>query len=117
MKSIFTLLLFISLSLESFGQSTPYIEFTEFNDTELEQTLIIPAGGFVWMITDNSNPLDIKTYVRSSRVTSVDVTPVTPANWNAFKMYYDVETPLRLPVSGSTDYVLDNNFSPYVKIN
>ena len=117
MKTIFSVLIFVGLALTSFSQSTPYVEFTETNSLNNDQILHIPAGGFIWFYTDNTDPSDIKTYVRSSRVTPVDIAPITPPGWNAFKMYYDVDTDFSLPVSGPTDYMLDNNFSPCVQIN
>jgi hypothetical protein len=106
----------IFIGLNAFSQTPPYQEFTKVNAIGTELTLHVPAGGFIWFLTHDTGT-SIKTYVRTSRITAVDVTPVTPSGWFALKMYYDVDTDFKVPVSGSTDYVLGDNYENYVNVN
>ena len=96
--------------------ATSWVEFQKTNTTGTELTLNIPAGGFVWFLTDDSSGSAV-TYVRISRASHIDIAPAAPNGWNAFRMYYDVDTTFKIPVSGLTNYTLCNNFFPHVRIN
>ena len=117
MKRLVSILVLAVLFSFNLSAQSSYTEFQKTNTTGTELTLFIPAGGYLWFLTDNTDANNVKTYVRNSRVTPTDIAPIPNANWNAFKMYYDVDSELSPPVSGLTNYVLDNNYANYVRLN
>lgn len=117
MKSIFTLLLFVSVALTSFGQTPTYTEFTEQNETIVGGEKWVETGGTIWQITDNNNPSDIRTYLFWQRVSSVPNVPNVPANWNAMEITYDQKTKLPFDFTGPVTYILTEDYAVYIKIN
>ena len=112
---IFTLF----IGLNAFSQTPPYQEFLKTNQLGLEVQKVVEAGESVWFLTDGTDPNNIHTYIMQMTVdTGSPMQTIVPdPNWNSFQFKHLEKTIYNMPVSGETFYVLDSNFSPYVKIN
>jgi|TARA_R110000782_G_C14754465_1_gene407511 hypothetical protein len=112
---IFTL--FIGLNVT--GQTQPYQEFAKINELGYGLEKVVEAGQSVWFLTDNNDPNNVHTYIMQMTIdTGSPMQPIVPnSNWNSFQFLHLEKTIYTIPISEETFYVLDSNFSPYVKIN
>lgn len=117
MKSIFTFLTLAFLAFNSFGQTSTYSEFTEQNYTLTDAVKHIEAGGSIWQITDNTNPLDIRTYIYYQRFSNIPNVPNPPMGWSAKEITYDQANDIHFNFSSPVVYIITEDSAVYIKIN
>lgn len=114
--SILGLVLFLAFSAQS--QTPPYVEFQKANFTLYEVEKVIPDNGSIRIITDNTDPSNIKTYIFFQRgVGTPAYIPNVPPDWSTYEAEYDAKTKLRFRTEGDVNYILTENFSVYLRIN
>ncbi len=97
--------------------AVPYVEFTELNFCLEEVKRKIKTGENIVFLMDNNDPSNIKTYMYLQNNLGAPVSPTIPSGWSTSKIEYKHDVELKFNTNGNTKYLLDDNYTVYLRIN